>query len=147
MDFLIGKLYYSAIGRGSGFLMKKDWFFFPLGCLLRAMGGISVDRSRRGDTVGRLVRDILECEEVHIAITPEGTRSYKAEWHTGFYRIALEAGIPIELAVIDYRQRAVGIFDIFYPTGDMERDIAEIQQRYHSSQAKYPEKYHDHHVS
>ena len=49
-DLIIGKLFIGAIGRESGFLMKKDWFFFPLGYLFRWMGGIPVDRSKRADS-------------------------------------------------------------------------------------------------
>lgn len=142
-DFFIGKLYYSTINKPHGFLMKKDWFFFPLGYLLKALGGIPIDRSRSQGTTEKVVDYISRQEEVHIAITPEGTRSYGTEWKTGFYRIALSAGIPIELAMIDYKNKLVGIFEVFYPTGDMERDIAYIRSRYRSEQAKYPHKYHD----
>lgn len=143
MDFIIGKLFYNATGKPSGFLMKKSWFFFPLGYLLRAMGGVPVNRSRKEDSVRTLANFIQEQAEIHIAITPEGTRSLTERWHTGFYRIAQEAGIPIELAVIDYKLREVGIFEVFYPTGDMEADIATIQRKYKGEQACYPEKYHE----
>ena len=33
-DFFIGKLAYLSIGRYAGFMMKKEWFFPPLGSLL-----------------------------------------------------------------------------------------------------------------
>ena len=36
-DLIIGKLFISAVGRESGFMMKKEWFFFPLGILFRWM--------------------------------------------------------------------------------------------------------------
>ncbi len=143
MDFLIGKLYYTAVGKPSSFLMKKDWFFFPLGPILRSMGGIAVDRSRKEDTVGRLVDFISRQSEMHIGITPEGTRSYVDKWKTGFYRIAHQANIPIEIAVIDYKRREVGIFEIFHPTGDVEADIAYIHSKFSSSQARHPHKYND----
>ncbi len=123
--------------------MKKAWFFFPLGIFLRSMGGIPVDRSQRGDTVGKLASYILSQPEMHIGITPEGTRSYREAWHTGFYRIAENAGIPIELAVIDYSRKEVGIFEVFHPTGDMEADIAEMRSRFSSAQARYPKLFHD----
>ncbi|MDD2475018.1 MAG: acyltransferase, partial [Dysgonamonadaceae bacterium] len=29
MDFIIGKLAYTAIGRNTNFLIKKGWFVFP----------------------------------------------------------------------------------------------------------------------
>ena len=128
LDFIIGKLYYLTQGKPHSFLMKKSWFFFPLGYLLKAIGGIPVNRDKKGD----------------MAITPEGTRSYREEWKSGFYRIALAAGIDIELAVIDYKRKEVGIFEVFTPTGDIDKDIAYIRSRFSKEQAKYPEKYHEH---
>lgn len=35
MDLFIGKLFYGAIGRKTSFMMKKEWFFFPLGNLVQ----------------------------------------------------------------------------------------------------------------
>ena len=29
-DLFIGKLFYGALGRKTSFMMKKEWFFFPL---------------------------------------------------------------------------------------------------------------------
>jgi hypothetical protein len=124
--------------------MKKSWFFFPLGYLLKAIGGIPVNRDKKGDMVTRLADYINSQEEAHVAITPEGTRSYREEWKSGFYRIALAAGIDIELAVIDYKRKEVGIFEVFTPTGDLDKDIAYIRSRFSKEQAKYPEKYHEH---
>jgi len=144
LDFIIGKLYYLTQGKPHSFLMKKSWFFFPLGYLLKAIGGIPVNRDKKGDMVTRLADYIKSQEEAHIAITPEGTRSYREEWKSGFYRIALAAGIDIELAVIDYKRKEVGIFEVFTPTGDLDKDIAYIRSRFSKEQAKYPEKYHEH---
>ena len=45
-DFIIAKLYYWAIGRSAGFLMKKEWFVGPLGWMFRRMGGIPVRSGR-----------------------------------------------------------------------------------------------------
>jgi len=41
-DFLLGELYIRSIGRKAGFLMKKEWFFWPLGSFFRSIGGIPV---------------------------------------------------------------------------------------------------------
>ena len=45
-DFLIGQLYNGATGMSSNFLMKKEWFFWPLGPIFRKLGGIPVWRSK-----------------------------------------------------------------------------------------------------
>lgn len=107
------------------------------------MGGIPVHRGKRNRTVENIKTLLSNGEEMHIAITPEGTRSLRERWHLGFYYIALEAGVPIELAKIDYASREIGIFEVFHPTGDVDRDIEYIRSRYHSSQAKYPENFYD----
>ena len=141
MDFLIGLLYSWTVGIKSGFLMKSDWFFFPLGYLLRALGGIPVNRKERSQTVDRIQQLLKHKGQMHIAITPEGTRSRSEKWKSGFYHIAIAAELPIELAVLDYQKHEVGIFEVFHPTGDLEADLAYIRSRFSANQAKYPEQY------
>ena len=78
-DLFLGKLFINAVGRQSGFLMKKEWFFFPLGPIFRVMGGIPVHRSKRTSMVDQLIEKAKQSETFHLAITPEGTRSAKPE--------------------------------------------------------------------
>ena len=119
--------------------MKSDWFFFPLGILFRALGGIPVNRKERTQTVERLQELLRQKGQIHLAITPEGTRSKAEMWKSGFYHIAVAAGLPIELAVIDYGKKELGIFEVFYPTRNIEEDMAIIRRRYDQSQAKTPD--------
>lgn len=140
-DFILGKLYYKSIRRQSGFLMKKDWFFFPLGTLLRRMGGVAIDRSRKIDTVEQIVSEFARRKRFSIAITPEGTRKARNRWKTGFYRISVGAGVPIQLAKIDYKRKVIGVFELFYPTSNIEQDLRYIQSKYHAHEAKYPHLY------
>lgn len=74
-DLFIGKLFISSIGRESGFMMKKEWFFFPLGILFRWMGGIPVHRSKRTSMVDQIIQQIKKSEKFHLAITPEDRKS------------------------------------------------------------------------
>ena len=53
-DLFIGKLFYGAIGRKTYFMMKKEWFFFPLGLIFKAVGGIPVDRGRKTSLVDQM---------------------------------------------------------------------------------------------
>lgn len=142
-DFFLGLLYYRAIGEEPHFVMKKEWFFPPLGSLLRALGGVPVDRSKGASLIDEVVGMLKRNEHFHIAVTPEGTRSRTDRWKTGFYRMAMGAGVPIELARIDYGRREVEIFEIFEPTGDMQADILAIRSRYRAEMARYPEKFVD----
>lgn len=121
--------------------MKKEWFVFPLSLLFRYLGGTAVDRQKGSSTVEITVNRIRKHQDFNIAITPEGTRARRENWHSGFYRVALQAGVPIELARIDYQRKEVGIFETFLPTGNMEADIREIRKRFSPEMARHPKKF------
>lgn len=140
-DFPIGKLSYLALGRQSSFLIKKSWFFFPMGYLFDVMGGIPVDRSKRTSVTQQMADEFAKRENFHLAITPEGTRSLVESWKMGFYHIAVKANVPIQLAYIDYKKKEMGIFDLFHPTGDEEGDLKKIQSYYYKVAARFPEKF------
>jgi len=142
-DFIIGKLYYWSLGRHSHFLMKKSWFFFPLGYLLRLMGGIPIDRSKQSSVTDQMASEFNLRETFHLAITPEGTRSLVKKWKMGFYHIAVKAHVPIQLAYIDYKKKEMGISSIVYPTVDEISDLEKIQAFYKNVTSRHPEKYFD----
>lgn len=140
-DFIIGKLSYWASGRQANFLMKKSWFFFPIGQLLSAMGGVPIDRSRKNSVTQQIADEFAFHKHFHIAITPEGTRSRVESWKMGFYYIAVKAQVPIQLAYLDYRKKEMGITQIFHPTGDEKADMQVIQNFYKKVNARFPEKF------
>lgn len=141
-DFVLGKLAYASVDRHAGFLMKETWFFWPLGCLFRAIGGIAVPRSRRhGSLTDAVVQRFNDSDRLQLAITPEGTRSRTARWHTGFLHIAARAGVPVELGVIDYRLRTITVERVFTPTGDVDADLRAVKDFYRGATGKYPEKF------
>lgn len=144
-DFLMGELALRSVGRKAGFLMKADWFFWPIGAGLRAMGGIPVYRGKKkgehGSLVEQMIRRFDQAQTLHVAITPEGTRSRTSQWHTGFLRIAYEAKIPIVLGVLDYRDRYAQLMETFLPTGNVSADIEAIKRYYSPYRGKYPKKF------
>lgn len=141
-DFVLGKLAYSSVGRKAGFLMKSSWFFFPLGYIFKAIGGVPVERKNKSvSLVEVLTRRFCESERLVLAITPEGTRSRTDRWHTGFLAIARNADIPVVLGVLDYGHKRVIIESVFQPSGDTEADIRAIKDYYKPFTARYPEKF------
>ena len=140
-DFIIGKLYYWSLNKKAGFLMKKSWFFFPMGYLFRAMGGIPIDRSKRTSVTQQMVEEFNRRSVFHLAITPEGTRKPNPDWKKGFYYIAKGAGVPIQLAYLDFGKREMGITEVFYPTDDEEADFKHIFNYYKGVEAKKPENF------
>ena len=141
-DFILGKLAYASVGRTAGFLMKSTWFFWPLGVFFRSIGGIPVERRKKGGSLTQYVIEKFKTSErLQLAITPEGTRSRQPNWHTGFLHIAVEAGVPVMLGVLDYGNKEVVVADEFIPTGDVERDLCFVKAYYKAVQAKYPNKF------
>ena len=141
LDLFIGKLFYGAIGRKTSFMMKKEWFFFPLGIFFKAVGGIPVDRSRKTSLVDQMVHKFAEYKKFNLAITPEGTRKRNPNWKKGFYFIALKANVPIVVAYFDYGKKEVGTKGVFYPTGDVDKDIHTIREMYRGVTACHPENF------
>lgn len=140
-DFILGELAYRSIGRKAGFLMKEQWFKWPLGTFFRAIGGIPVRKKRGSSLTDAIVEKYKTSNRLTIAITPEGTRSRTSEWRHGFLHIAREAHIPLLLGAIDYKLKYIEIINEFTPTGDIEADMKAVKQFYSRFNAKYPEKF------
>lgn len=140
-DFFIGKTYYTAIGLTSNFLMKKEWFFWPLGSFFRRIGGIPVERSRHTSLTDQLAEKARQADNFSLAVTPEGTRSLAKQWKRGFYFIALKANLPILLYAIDYPTKRIVCTRTLIPSGDVEADMRIIMDYYRNFKGKYPEKF------
>ena len=140
-DLFIGKLFYGAIGRDAGFMMKKDWFFWPLGPIFRWMGGIPVYRDKKTSLVDNVIQLAKKSEKFHLAITPEATRKVNPNWKRGFYFIAKGAGIPIVLAGIDFSKKTITLGKVFTPTDDIEKDMREIKLFFKDFKGKHPENF------
>lgn len=140
-DFIIAQLYYHSIGRTAGFLMKKEWFFWPLGPIFKKMGGIPVERSRHTSLTDQLAERAKAADRFELAVTPEGTRSRVTTWKRGFYFIALKAELPIMLYAIDYTTKTVVCTRILIPSGDVEADMKIIMNYYRHYKGRHPEKF------
>lgn len=138
-DFLIGQLYMRAEGMSINFLMKKEWFFWPLGPIFRRIGGIPVWRSKHTRMTDQLAETALREKSFRLCVTPEGTRSLNPDWKKGFYFIALKAGIPILLYGLDYKRRLIQCTKTIIPTGDVERDMKVIKDYFKGFTGKHPE--------
>lgn len=140
-DFLIGQLYNGAEGLKSNFLMKKEWFFWPLGPIFRSLGGIPVFRSKKTSMTDNLAEAARKAERFMLCITPEGTRSPNPEWKKGFYYIAQKAGIPILLYGIDYEQKLIRCTKTIVPNGDIDTQMRDIKLYFKDFKGKKPENF------
>ncbi len=122
------------------FLIKNNLFVPVVGPILSFLGGVPVDRSRSHNLVANLVTRISASDGVSLVIPPAGTRKYTDYWKSGFYRIALEANIPIVCGYLDYAKKEAGLGLSFYLSGNMTEDMDRIREFYASKTGRYPAK-------
>ncbi len=140
-DFAIGQLYSGAEGLTCNFLIKKEWFVWPLNKLFKRLGGIPVWRSKHTSMTDNLAETAKQSASFRLCITPEGTRSLNPEWKKGFYYIALKAGLPILLYGVDYKKKRIQCTKTIIPSGDIEAQMREIKLYFKDFQGKKPEKF------
>lgn len=140
-DFIYGRLPYFVMHIKPKILIKKEMFFWPLGGLLKALGGIPINRQKSGNTVEEIARLFDKHDSLYVIITPEGTRSLVKQWKRGFYYIAEKAHVPIALGFLDYKKKTGGIGKIIQPTGNFEKDFKIIEKFYQDKTARHPEKF------
>ncbi len=140
-DFILGQLYSGAEGWRINFLMKKEWFFWPMGILFRRLGGIPVFRTKHTSMTDNLAEEAKRSESFRLCITPEGTRSANPDWKRGFLVIAQKAGLPILLYGLDYERKYIECIHAFIPTGDVEGDMDRIKAYFKPFKGKHPEKF------
>lgn len=120
-------------------MVKEAAFFFPLGILVRAFGGIPIDRSRRKNVVAQSIEQFQNRDALLLAVSPEGTRGLSDHWKTGFYRIAEGADVPVVLGYIDYARKVAGLGPEVAVSGDIEADFARYEQFYSGVTPRHPE--------
>jgi 1-acyl-sn-glycerol-3-phosphate acyltransferase len=140
-DFIIGRFAFWLLRIKVDFLIKKEAFKPVIGPLIKGCGGIPVDRSKGSSTVNQVVKLIGELDEVHIVITPEGTRTPVKNWKKGYYFIASNAGIPIVMGYMNYTTKDGGLGPVLYPSGDYEADLKLIRAFYSDKAGKHPERF------
>ena len=139
-DFLVFLGTIHALGRQVRFIGKHSLFKWPLGGFMRALGGVPVDRSAPQDLVSQIVAQFAAQEDFALIVAPEGTRSRTSDWKTGFYQIALRAGVPIVCAGPDYPTRRGVIGPVIRPTGNYAEDVKPAFRFFRSISPKHPER-------
>ena len=125
-DFFVGLATIFTLRLKVAFLAKKSLFRGPLGWVMRWLGGIPVDRSASHNVVARAVDWIRRSDKLLLGIFPDGTRGRVERWKTGFYYVALGAGIPVVPVSLDFGQKIVCFGPPFTPTGDRVADFVKL---------------------
>lgn len=122
-DFFLGLGTRAAMNRKIAYLGKAELFRPPFGFIFRALGGIPVYRSEKHNLVESQVEAVKGADDALVALAPEGTRKNVPRLKSGFYYIALGAGIPVIMVGFDKARKEVKIAEPFYPSGDFKQDM------------------------
>ncbi len=143
-EYILGNLAYWVLGKKLKVIIKdahtKAWYGF----LIKALGGIGIDRSQKNDLVN-FVKKEFEKDSFSLVITPEGTRSWVPKWRKGFYYMALESKVPIVLATGDFKKKTlflgkmISVEDL--QTRSFESIMQELEDYFKKITPKYPEKW------
>jgi 1-acyl-sn-glycerol-3-phosphate acyltransferase len=137
-DFIIGMIAIQALGIRARWL-GADWLFhFPL---MRTLGGVPVNRSKSQGLVSQTIEHFENHEHFVLALSPEGSRKKVVPWKTGYYHIAVGAGVPILPFIVDQKDRRIRFLQPFYPCGDYAEDFERLRDLYTDLLEKYADRF------
>jgi 1-acyl-sn-glycerol-3-phosphate acyltransferase len=135
--FFLGAV--TQMGLKPSFMGKLPLFRWPLTRFMFDMGGIPIDRNAKDrNYVEQVIAAFENAESLALVIAPEGTRGKIKGWRSGFYHIALGAGVPIYPAWFDIARNRGGIGLAVMPSGDYAADLRKIAEFYHSAMPDHP---------
>ena len=115
---------------------KKQLTTGPFGGIVKWLGCVPVDRGNAADLVEQMADAFSSADHMLLAIPPEGTRAATPKWKTGFYRIAVGAGVPIIMTVLDYGSKSIRVSGVLGPSGDYDADLELIKSHYAGADGK-----------
>ena len=126
-DFPLGVAVAFAVELRVSWLGKHTLFRAPFKAALRWLGGIPVNRKASHGVGGNCVKAFEAAPALMLTVAPEGTRKGVSDWKSGFYRIAMQASVPVMPIGFDYREHVVRLMPLFQPSGNLEQDLPRIQ--------------------
>ena len=138
-DLLVYVLTAWVLGIPLSWMGKDALFRGPTGVLMRLIGGIAIRRDRSENVVEQMKKNFAEREELCLLIAPEGTRGHVPYLKSGFYHIAVTAGVPIAPAFIDYARKEAGMGILVESSGDVREDMDRLREFYQGRVGRYPE--------
>jgi 1-acyl-sn-glycerol-3-phosphate acyltransferase len=140
-DFFVGVTAMFALSLRGTFLGKDTLFRWPVGPVMRWLGGIPVDRHSPHNVVDQSIAYFERRSKLVLALSPEGTRKKLPAWRTGFYFVARGAGVPILPVAFDYPHRMIRLMPLFETTGDQASDFATLANYFSAQMARRPAHY------
>lgn len=140
-DFVYALATFRILNLKVNYLAKQELFRFPLKYLLRGTGGIPVVRTKSQNMVEAMVRMFRDNDRLYLLSAAEGTRKKVTKWKSGFYHVAMGAGVPVMMGYLDYKNKVAGFGKVLSLSGDKAKDMAAIRDFYKDIQGRNPEKF------
>jgi hypothetical protein len=107
------------------------------------MGAIPIDRTKGTTVVKQIVKEMNNREQMHLAITPEGTRKLNKRWKAGFHTIAKATGATVYLGFFDFGRKEIGWIETLELTDDAEADLRRMKAYYRTKGivGKHPDQF------
>lgn len=137
MDFILTIAVLWSLGLKSSFMMKHTLFWFPLGPILRGLGGIPVDRRSAQGLVEQMSAEFSRRSRLVLGVTPQGTRGASGQFKQGFARIAAAAGVPVLPAILHYKERTVQLASLIEEFNDVPKLVETIKTLSLSGSARH----------
>jgi 1-acyl-sn-glycerol-3-phosphate acyltransferase len=109
------------------FMIKDDWTKGPLGPVMKRLGAVAINRTRKTNVVEQMIEEFGRRDALALVVPPEGTRKRADLWKSGFYHIARGAGVPVVPAYIDVPRKRIGLGEPIWLTGDVKADMDKIR--------------------
>jgi 1-acyl-sn-glycerol-3-phosphate acyltransferase len=137
-DFIFFLGITDALGIRPRFMGKASLFRWPMRRFMQDMGGVPVERAASGNYVDAMVAEFGRHDDFMLVIAPEGTRGGVSKWRSGFYHIAVGAGVPLLCGWVDQPGRRGGLSPPLTLTGDYTADMARVAAFYQSVLPDHP---------
>lgn len=125
-DFFLGVAVKAITGLRIRFYAKHSLFFWPLGLIMRGLGGVPIERSKSTNRVDASIAQIKNADYFVLGIAPEGTRSKVQRWKTGFYHIACGANVPVVPLALDFKAKQVLVGEPITLTKNAPEDFEKM---------------------
>ena len=145
-DFYFGMMCMFSLGVPTKVAIKKFWTKFPFSLIIKPIGGVGIDRSKKKDGTRKSQVEMLaelyqQYDKMALVITPEGSRSLRRQWKTGFYHIAQKANVPIVTLTGDFKTKTVQFGPVFDGKQTLDEVMREMMAFFKKGVACYPEKF------
>lgn len=138
-DFVIGIAVAFTLKLKITFFAKNSLFIPPFSMLLKRWGGIPIKRQKAHGIVDQMAEKARNAEKMILCLAPEGTRSRRENWKTGFLHIAHKANMPVFLVAFDYKKKRIELGPVLTISENIPLELQRIYQHYHTVHAKFPD--------